>query len=167
MRSKDLCDRLNLVHLNTQCLVSKTLNKLNSDFYKDLFKSHDILLFCESWTSEESELSVSNFECVPLHRTDKLKTSRRDSGGLVVYIRDSCSGGINVYCKDSDDIIIFRLLKDFFSFDQDIYLLYSYVLPENSARLALQDVFTLARIEEHFQIYVVKIVRVIYYLLVT
>jgi hypothetical protein len=67
----------------------------------------------------------------------------------VIYVRNTCYAGVNVVCKDSDDIVIIQLLKDYFGLKKDVYLVYSYVLPENSARLAYQSVHTFDRIEAH------------------
>ena len=94
---------LRYVHFNVQCLVSKRVNKLQSDYFKDLFENNDVLLFCETWSSELSELHVDGFEYDALHRTDKHKNSKRDSGGLVVYIRSCYYKYVSIHCKDSDD----------------------------------------------------------------
>ena len=131
------------VHFNTQCLCSKRVNKLHDDFFIDLFGRNDILLFAETWTSELSDISVNNFETVPLHRVDKHRGSRRDSGGLICYIRSSLMSFVNVYAKDSDDIIILKVCKTLLGIDHDLYLFYSYILPENSSRTAYQESHTL------------------------
>ena len=70
-----------------QGLVSKRTNKLKSVEFQNIFESHDVILLTECWTNQLSELTVNNFESIVLHRQENKKNSKRNSGGLVLYIR--------------------------------------------------------------------------------
>ena len=148
---RDNREQINLrfTHLNVQGLASKRLNKLHSDFFVNLFENNDILLFTETWASEMTELDFKDFEYIPLHRTEIHRSARRDSGGLIIYIRSCYFKGVEQLCKDADDIIVLRFDKDFFGFDSDLFLMYCYVLPDNSARICLQETHTFERICDH------------------
>ena len=114
--------------------MTKRVNKLERPFFGDIFLENDIVLFTETWTSDFSELDVEGFECVSLHRTEKKKGSKRDSGGLVIYFRSIFSGGIFLVDKDGDDFIWLKMCSKFFGLDNDIYLNLCYVLPAGTTR---------------------------------
>ena len=46
-----------------------------------------------------------NFESVTLHRKQKNINAKRDSGGLIVFIRDTIFDSEMVIKRDNDDII--------------------------------------------------------------
>ena len=78
-------------------------------------------------TSTISNIDVDNFETVALHREEKKPTAKRDSGGLVIYIRKSIFAGIEVVTKENDDIILLKAKADFFGFEKDMYFCFSYI----------------------------------------
>ena len=51
-----------MLSLNCQGLVSRRTNKLNSDKFKSILSSNDIILLTETWTDNLSYKNVSNFE---------------------------------------------------------------------------------------------------------
>ena len=140
---------MSCVHLNANGLVTKRVNKLNSQLVQNFFDENDLILFSETWSSPASNLDVIHFEHFALHRLEKKEGCKRDSGGLVAYVSDRVSEGIDLYLKDSDDIIILKLCKDFFSFNYDVYLVYCYIIPDNSSRQSMLQVDTFDRIQTH------------------
>ena len=50
--------------LNAQGLISKRTNKLNSPELQHILNTSDVVLFTESWTDENAELSINNFYAV-------------------------------------------------------------------------------------------------------
>ena len=74
---------------NVQCLVSKFVNKLQSSEIKEIFHSHDIVIFTENWTNVQSDLVVNGFDHYVLHRVTKKKSSKGDSDGIIAYVANS------------------------------------------------------------------------------
>ena len=52
-----------------------------------IYQSHDILLLNETWTSDLRDVSIEGFEHMILNCTEKKPGTKRNSGGLVVYIK--------------------------------------------------------------------------------
>ena len=74
--------------LNCQGLVTKRTNKLKSTEFQRIFNSHDVVLLTECWTNQFSETSVDNFESYVLNRNENKRNSKRNSGGIILYIRN-------------------------------------------------------------------------------
>ena len=72
--------------------------------------------------------------------------AKRDSGGLIVYYRNTISRGIEIYQKQNDDIIWLKLKSDFLKLEYDIYMCLYYILPVNSSRQTFNDTDTFDRI---------------------
>jgi hypothetical protein len=49
-----------------------------------------------------------------LHRVEKKKNTKRNSGGLAIYFRSHLTGGISKVKTDSDDIMWIKLDKTHF-----------------------------------------------------
>jgi hypothetical protein len=140
--------KFNIVHLNANGLVTKRVNKLNSPFFIDLFNTNYILLFSETWTSEMYDITVNNFDSYPLHRLEKSPKSKRDSGGLIAYVRSTLTESVSLFLSDGDDVIILKI--DGKCIDgTDTFLLFTYVLPGHITRQAMQVEDSYDRIQ-HF-----------------
>ncbi len=70
-----------------------------------MFENHDIVLLTETWTNPLWNIEVAGFEHYVLHRLYKKKGTRRDSGGLAIYVRNNLSKGIKLIKTGQDDII--------------------------------------------------------------
>ena len=64
---------------------------------------YDIVIFTETWTNAQSDLVVNGFEHYVLHRVAKKKSSKRDSGGIVVYVANSLNKHVTLVKTDKDD----------------------------------------------------------------
>ena len=71
-----------------QGLVTKRSNKLKSREIADIFNKNDIIMFTETWTDNYTEIEVDKFTNFVLHRTEIKKSSKRNSGGIILYIRN-------------------------------------------------------------------------------
>ena len=128
--------------LNVQGLISKRVNKLKSKELFSIFQNHDIILFTETWTSDISDLNVDGFECFPLHRTSK-PGSKRNSGGIAVYIRNEYVSDDILFLQSDDDILWLKI-----NLENDLYLGLCYVLPELSSRQSMVDTSTFDRLND-------------------
>ena len=55
---------------------------------KNVFNNSDLVLFTETWTDDSSDLNVNDFEYFVLNRKLVKANSRRNSGGIAVYVRN-------------------------------------------------------------------------------
>lgn len=79
---------MNFALLNIQCLISKRTNKLKLKELLHIFENNDLILLTETWTNESSEISFPGFHVFYLSRTDRKQNSKRDLGGIAIYVRD-------------------------------------------------------------------------------
>ena len=134
--------------LNCQGLVSKRTNKLKSVEFENIFKSHDVILLTECWTNEFSEITVNNFDSFVLHRQENKKTSKRSSGGIVLYIRSRYVSNDTLVFTSHDDILWVKISSSVLSIDRDLYICLCYVVPDGSSRQALIETNIFDRILE-------------------
>jgi len=70
------------------------------------------LLLTETWSNDYVDLSVNNFEHFVLLRTENVQSSKRSSGGLIVYvIRELVSSDTLVF-QSQDDIVCIKINRD-------------------------------------------------------
>ena len=77
--------------LDVRYLVTKRTNKLHSPELKTIFNENDIVFLTETWTNELCDIHIKHFELFVLNRTENKKSSKRSSGGIIVYA--ICNGG--------------------------------------------------------------------------
>ena len=105
----------------------------------NVFRSHDILLFCETWGNELYDYGKKGFKHITLHRTSKHKRARRDSGGLIVYIADRLYHD-DCFVKHVSDCLIMIQLKGLdVGLVNDLYLCLCYNIPTGSSRENVVD----------------------------
>ena len=136
--------------LNVQGLTSKRTNKLNSSEFQNIFSSNDIILITESWTDEYSDIEVSNFDTFVLHRKEKKKGCKRNSGGIVVFIRSKYVTKDTLVYTSQDDIIWVKFDKALFAMSTDLYVGLCYVVPDDSSRQSLIDTNIFDRLLDSF-----------------
>ena len=132
--------------LNIQGLMTKYTNKLQSRELKNILSKNDFVLLTETWASEIADISVEGFHLIQLNRVEKKQNTKRNSGGLALYIR--CS--IYKYCSlletNSDDIIWVKIDGKLFNLSYDLYMCLCYIIPAGSSREALVELDVLDRI---------------------
>ena len=122
--------------LNCQGLVTKRTNKLKSTEFKRIFNSHDVVLLTECWTNQFSETIVDNFEAYVLNRSENKKNSKRNSGGIILYIRNKYVSKDNLIFTSQDDILWVKISSSTLSTENDLYICLCYVVPDSSSRQA-------------------------------
>ena len=125
--------------LNAQGLISKRTNKLNSPELQHIFNSSDVVLFTESWTDENSELFVNNFEYFVLNRKLIKQGSRRNSGGIVLYLRNNFVSNDTLVFTSEDDFLWIKISKSVLFSEKDLYVCLCYVTPDDSSRQSMVE----------------------------
>ena len=138
--------RIRFSLLNAQGLVTKFTNKLHSHELRLIFSQSDFILLTETWASDIANLSVDGFILIQLNRAEKKNTTKRNSGGIAMYIRQSFYQYCTLIEKDSDDIIWIRIKGRLLNLSHDLYLCLCYIIPSSSSREALVEMDVLDRI---------------------
>ena len=119
--------------------MSKNVNKLQSDELKQVFKNNSIVLLTESWLGEEANVSVMGYQHFKLNRTLKKRGTKRDSGGIIAYVRNELVTDTTLFLQDSDDILWLKLEGRLFNLTDDVFICLAYNVPEGSSRQGLLD----------------------------
>ena len=138
--------------LNVEGLVTKKMNKLQCAEIKDLFQNNEIVLFNETWTSEMSNLDVENFEYFALHRTQRKINAKRDSGGIIIYVRSELYNSNMLVKTDCDDIIWLKFEPGIIS-DKTLYLCLCYVLPSGTSRQPIVETSVFDRLSDDIALF--------------
>lgn len=145
--------RAHFALLNVQGLVTKFTNKLDSQELKNIFRCCDFVFLTETWSDSSLDLSVPGFTLTQLNRVEKKQNTKRNSGGIAIYIRESFKRHCFLLETDSDDIIWLRIDGHLFNLTYDLYVCLYYIVPSASSREALVEMDVLDRITN----YIIKI----------
>ena len=79
---------------------------------RQCIEMYDFIFISETWTNECSTVDIDGFKSFCKNRKRR-KNAKRDSGGLVVYVREKFANGIHEEDWDYEDGMCFRLNKSF------------------------------------------------------
>ena len=116
---------------NCQGIVGKMDDPV---FLNDISK-YDIFGVCETWLNKGNDaLNMPNYKFYPLSRSNERERGQ-PRGGVGWFIRESLRRYIKVLYDISNENMFFcKLDKDFFNFNEDVYVGIIYIPPENSSR---------------------------------
>jgi exonuclease III len=110
------------------------VNKLEQEELQSMFSQNDLVFLTETWSSDLTDLNYNGFTVYSLHRLDKLKGSKRSSGGICCYVKNCISEYVQLYLCDSDDILWLKISKSLLNMDNDLFVCLCYVIPQGSSR---------------------------------
>ena len=113
---------------------------------------HDIICLSEIHCSNEDNISINGYNCFKLCRPVTQKINRH-FGGIVIYYKTHLKNGIKFLEHTNDDYVWFKLCKYFFNLEEDYYICYAYVPPENSSYYKNRKQDTLSFIENDIMKY--------------
>ena len=115
------------VHGGLECKLE------NMDFVNE-FVSKDIVFYSETWTNKNSILNLDGFSKPICKHRRRCKKAKRDSGGLCIFLKNNIAKGVHIIPWDEfEDGLVLKLDKDFFRFDDNIFLLCVYIRQHNSS----------------------------------
>ena len=125
----------------------------------NMITNFDFFAVVETWLKNDShdDFSVDGYILQCYNRTSLNPRARRGSGGIALYIREQLVDGVetvsDVNLSSIDDRVWFRLCKDFFGLDNDLYLGVWYIPPSDSCRCTqTQDMWAVFKYEiSHIQ----------------
>ena len=98
--------------------------------FMDLAQDHDICILTETMRKDDTKLNIENFWDFSLVRPKTSKIGRY-SGGITLLIKTPLRPGIKIVHR-SEGIVWFRLNKEFFNFNEDLYICAVYISPQSS-----------------------------------
>ena len=98
-------------------------------------------MLTETWADEYSDLSINGFSYFQLNRSEFKRITKRASGGIVIYVRDTLPIDISniLIHKENDDILWLRIEGSKLNIDNDLFICLCYNLPSDSSRQNLMD----------------------------
>ena len=130
--------------------MSRNVNKLQSEELIQVFKNNDIVLLTESWLGDEAIVNVNGYQHFQLNRTLNKQGAKRNSGGIIAYIRNELVTDKTLFLQDCDDILWLKLDGHLFNLSDDVFLSLIYNVPEGSSRQGLMDNMNLFdRLSDH------------------
>ena len=93
-----------------------------------------MVLFTESWADDNSELFVNNFEYFALNRKLIKQGSRRNSGGIALYLRKNFVSNDTLVFTSEDDFLWIKISKSVLVSEKDLYVCLCYVTPDDISR---------------------------------
>ena len=74
-----------------------------------------------------SDIDIPGYICHPIHREKRDPRSKRDSGGILFYVKTDLMEGVKIIKKGETELIWFMLDKQFFGLPNDIMVCFCYV----------------------------------------
>ena len=119
------------------CLLNVNGNlkdKLERDDFKHDFASYDLIFYSETWSCPSYKLELEGYDKIVKHRK-KLQRAKRYSGGLCIFVKKNISKGVAEICWENfEDGTVLKLDKTFFGFEEDLFLICTYMKPKSSSR---------------------------------
>ena len=125
-------------------------NKLDDPNFWDTVKHEKIFALLETHhtVDEIDKLEIEGFKCFSLCRPRDKGVKFKASGGLAVYVHQSIRDGVSKVPSSGSENIILNLKANFFGFDQDIQIFFSYCVPTNSSYRRRHDLDVFADLED-------------------
>lgn len=80
---------------------------------------------------------MNNFEAFVLNRQENKRKSKRNSGGIILYLRNKYVSKDTLVYTSHDDILWIKISRSVLSLSSDLYICLCYVVPDESSRQAL------------------------------
>ena len=120
-------------------MITKRLNKLNTVELRRVFQNNDIICLTEVWGDPSQCFDVDGFTHYVLHRQENKISCTRNSGGIIIYIRNEFASDDILFKKVNDTHIWLKIKHDIFGFENDVYLCLCYIPPSNSSRQGIME----------------------------
>ena len=95
------------------------------------------MLSTKLWLGNEAIVNVNGFQYFQLNRTLNKQGAKRNSGGIIAYIRHELVTDKTLFLQDSGDILWLKIDGNFFNQSDDVFLFLIYNVPEGSSRQGL------------------------------
>jgi hypothetical protein len=106
-------------------------DKLGMDDIQEFLNEFDIILLSESWLYPWEDISISqSYETINIARSKIHPHARRNSGGLVVAVKNTISKFVSIVARTCDHIVVVKIKNT-----SDIFIIFVYLPPEGTTFL--------------------------------
>lgn len=123
--------QLNLCVWNVDGIKTKDFDKFNDSSLLKQISLYDIVGLVETHNNKSFSSPLCNYKIYHNFRNQNEK-SRRLFGGISVMVRRSISAGVAPLPITNSNFMWFRLDKNYFSLNRDLYICFLHIPPENS-----------------------------------
>ena len=149
-----IIDKINVVTWNAQGLLKKDsfgnyICKTEHEEFEKLITDAHIICLTETWTCDDNidNVNINGFAVFFSNRKIKHKHSKRNNGGVIVFVKDSLRKGVSKQHSASDDLLWLKFNKTFFNTEKDLYICTAYLAPQNSSFFSWQNIDVLDILE--------------------
>ena len=121
-------------------------SKLNDLDFVNVVKQHDIFALSETHIGEKDVVSIDGYGCMKICRPLN-KQVNRYFGGLVILYKTDLKPGIKFLEHKNNDYIWAQISREYFGLDEDLFICFTYIPPENSSYFKTRNQDTLTFIE--------------------
>ena len=136
----------------THDVMGLNTNKTSDDIFIKHIRNNDIICLSETHYGTDDDISFDGYSCFKLCRK-KNKNVNRYFGGIAILYKTHLKEGIKFLSHKNDDYVWVKLSKTFFGLENDHFLCYAYIPPENSPYYQKRQQDTLDYIESDIQKY--------------
>ena len=128
---------INILSFNVEGLKPK----FGDPNFIDFIQKYDVVIFTETWKADTSKINIERYWDYPQIRP-KHKNAIRHSGGITILAKHIIRPGIKLV-ENTEEFLWFKLDKNFFQTDNDIFLCGACIPPKNTTKniLAKTDYF--------------------------
>ena len=120
--NKNLSESIRFAPFNIQGIITKRLNKLQTSELQSIFKNNDLVCLTESWGDSSQNFDYEGFTRYELHRYEKKLTCTRNSGGIIIYVKNELVSDDTLFHKCNDTHIWLKLKSNYFDLQNDVYI---------------------------------------------
>jgi exonuclease III len=125
-------EMLSIKHGNIQGIGPTDDRKHERNEFISCFKENDIICLTETHITENEDISISGFHSKHICR-DKCTSNNRTYGGISILFRIEISKGIDWIDNTCNEYVWFKLRKQFFGLEKDLFICAIYMPPENTS----------------------------------
>ena len=123
-------------------------DQLKNDVFLSSIEKFDFISLVETWLPESSKINIEGYYCFNKCRR-KAKKARRYSGGICILVKKTLRKGVQFFSSNSDRFVWWKLDKQFFNIEEDIYVCSVYIPPSNSKHFGQSSIDSYSELQSN------------------
>ena len=144
-------DNLKFGCWNIHCLKTKLFDKSKDESFISNIDSYDILELLETKMNRQDVIDFGKYHSVSIFRSEEKNTCI--SGGIAILVNPLIKKGVSILERKCSEIQWLKLSKEFFGFENDIFLCYIYIAPFNSTYVLRNNLDIMGQLEQDLTLY--------------
>ena len=138
--------------LNIGCWnINGLKDKYKDNSFLQCVDKFDIICLQETKIAVDMSVHINNFHVIKISRPHEKNFPI--SGGMMILIKPSVLEGINVLPNNSSEIQWLQLKRNYFSFEKDVFLCFTYISPQFSSYTIRHNLDILSDLEKDIVLY--------------